>query len=125
MTRRHKISGPLAQKLKANYNASGDRVVGSKRIEHLLSGYTNNYASNLLSDMESGKITPEEYQTLGGDDLKRELDRKVKSDQIIDKSYKETKSQAGDTNAFISPHTKGSGNGMAHTPKTSTNYYGE
>lgn len=125
-TRKHTVSGPLAQKMKANYASADGPKVGSKRIEHLLSGYTNNYASNLLSDMNSGKITPEEYEMIGGDDLKRELDRRVKSDQVIDQSFKQSRSAAGDTNAFIAPHTKNSGNGMAHTKKDSmANYYGE
>lgn len=125
MTRKHKVSGPLAQKMTANYNAAGEKKVGSKRIEHLLSGYTDNYASNLLSDINSGNITQKEYDMIGGDDLKNELDRRVKSDQTIDKSFKQSQAASGVQNAFISPHTKTGGNGMAHTKKTSTdNYYG-
>lgn len=124
--KRHKVSGTLATQLKNNYNNAGKRVVGSKRIEHLLNGYTDNYAANTLSDMKSGKISPEEYEMIGGDNLRRELDRRVKSDQVIDKNYKQTKSDMGDTNAFISTHTKTTGNGQAHTPKTTStiNYYG-
>ena len=125
--RTHKVSGQLANTLKANYqNASqqngGHRVIGSKRIEKLLTGYTDNYASNLVSDMESGKISPEEYQMLGGDKLKRELDRTVKSDQTIDKSFKQSAKDMGATNAFISPHQK-TGTGTAHSEKTSQ-YFG-
>lgn len=125
--RTHKVSGQLANTLKANYqNASnqngGHRVIGSKRIEKLLTGYTDNYASNLVSDMESGKISPEEYQMLGGDKLKQELDRKVKSDQVIDQSFKQSKHDAGDPNAFISSHEK-NGIGTAHSEKT-PQYFG-
>ena len=122
--KKHKVSGELANKMKGNYFNAGKRVVGTKRIEHLLNGYTDNYAANLLSDMEAGKISPEEYEMLGGDELKKQLDRRVKSDQTIEKSFKQAKSDLGDNNAFISPHTKTSGNGEAHTSKTqSMTYY--
>ena len=118
--RKHKITGDLANTLKQNYNSTGGkRTIGTKRIEHLLAkdGYTNNYASNLVSDMENGKISPEEYEMLGGDKLKHQLDRQVKADAAADNAFKAMKAASGDPNAYLSPHTKDSTFGQAHSEK--------
>lgn len=115
----HKVSNPLAQVIKANVQSVGKRTIGTKRAEKLLTGFTHNYASNLLSDIESGKISAEEYQLLGGDKLKHELQRLIKIDQNVDKGFKESASAAGLTNMYQKPGgVKNSFNGQAHTPKS-------
>ena len=66
-TKRYKVSGPLRDTMMRNYQSTGGRTIGTKRLEKLLSdeGATENYLSNLLSDIKAGQVSQDEIQLLG------------------------------------------------------------
>lgn len=69
----------------------------------------------------------EEYRLIGGDEMRRWIEKELENAKSSSYSSKKTKSDLGIENAFISNHSKQGKNGMAHTRKNNnvTFTYGE
>ena len=61
-SKHYKVSGPLRDKMVRNYQSTNGRTIGTKRLEKLLSdeGASENYLSNLLSDIKAGNVSQDE-----------------------------------------------------------------
>jgi len=117
--KRYKVSGPLRDRMMRNYQSTGGRTIGTKRLEKLLSdeGATENYLSNLLSDVKSGNISQEELQLLGGKDFVDWMSRNIKNRQTIDAGIKKTQHEMGMQNVYQKEGGTRNNGGSAHTPK--------
>ena len=117
--KRYKVSGPLRDKMVRNYQSTNGRTIGTKRLEKLLSneGATENYLSNLLSDIKSGNVSQEEMQLLGGDDFIRWMNQNIKNRQNMDAGIKKTEHDMGMQNVYQKEGGTKNGGGTAHTPK--------
>ena len=117
--KRYKVSGPLRDMMVRNYQSTNGRTIGTKRLEKLLSdeGASENYLSNLLSDVKSGNISQEELQLLGGKEFVDWMSRNIKNRQTMDSGFKKTQHDMGMDNVYQKPGGSKSGNGTAHTPK--------
>lgn len=117
--KRYKVSGPLRDKMMRNYQSTNGRTIGTKRLEKLLSneGASENYLSNLLSDMKAGNISQEEMQLLGGDDFIRWMNQNIKNRQTIDAGVKKSQHDMGMQNVYQKEGGTRNNGGTAHTPK--------
>lgn len=117
--KRYKVSGPLRDKMMRNYQSTNGRTIGTKRLEKLLSdeGASENYLSNLLSDIKAGNVSNEEMQLLGGGDFIRWMKQNIKNRQGMDAGMKKSQHDAGMPNVYQKPGGEKSGMGTAHTPK--------
>lgn len=115
----YKVSGPLRDKMMRNYQSTNGRTIGTKRLEKLLNneGASENYLSNLLSDINAGKVSNEELQLLGGDDFVRWMNQNIKNRQNLDASMKKTQHDMGVENVYQKAGGTKDGGGTAHTPK--------
>jgi hypothetical protein len=104
-----------------NYQSTNGRTIGTKRLEKLLSdeGASENYLSNLLSDMKAGNVSQEEMQLLGGNDFVRWMNQNIKNRQTIDAGMKKTQHDMGMQNVYQKEGGTRNGGGTAHTPKNS------
>ena len=127
--KRYKVSGPLRDKLMRNYQSTNGRTIGTKRLEKLLSdeGASENYLSNLLSDMQSGKVSQEEMQLLGGNDFMRWMDQNIKNRQTADAGFKKTQHDMGIENVYQKEGGTRNNGGTAHTKKNNgtITYFGQ
>ena len=128
-TKRYKVSGPLRDRMMKNYQSTNGRTIGTKRLEKLLSdeGATENYLSNLLSDIRSGSVSQEEVELLGGKDLVDWMSRNIKNRQSMDAGIKKTQQELGVQNVYQKPGGSRNTGGSAHTKKnngTITYYQG-
>jgi hypothetical protein len=127
--KKYKVSGPLRDKMMRNYQSTGGRTIGTKRLEKLLSdeGASENYLSNLLSDIKSGNVSQEEMQLLGGDDFVRWMDRNIKNRQTADAGIKKSQHDMGMDNVYQKAGGSRNNGGTAHTPKNNgtITYYGQ
>ena len=117
--KRYKVSGPLRDMMVRNYQSTNGRTIGTKRLEKLLSdeGASENYLSNLLSDIKAGKVSNDELQLLGGNDFVRWMNQNITNRQTMDAGIKKTQHDMGMQNVYQKAGgTKDSG-GTAHTPK--------
>lgn len=117
--KRYKVSGPLRDTMMRNYQSTNGRTIGTKRLEKLLSdeGASENYLSNLLSDIKAGNISSDELQLLGGNDFVRWMNQNIKNRQGMDASMKKTQHDMGMSNVYQKPGGSRDGGGTAHTPK--------
>ena len=121
----YKVSGPLRDTMIRNYKSTNGRTVGTKRLEKLLSdkGASENYLSNLLSDIKSGNVSQEELQLLGGNDFVRWMNQNIKNRQGMDNSIKSTEKNMG------MEHVYKKNTGTAHSPSPKKNgtitYFGQ
>lgn len=127
--KKYKVSGPLRDKMMRNYQSTGGRTIGTKRLEKLLSdeGASENYLSNLLSDIKSGNVSQEEMQLLGGDDFVRWMDRNIKNRQTADAGIKKSQHDMGMDNVYQKAGGSRNNGGTAHTPKNNgtITYFGQ
>lgn len=127
--KKYKVSGPLRDKMMRNYQSTGGRTIGTKRLEKLLSdeGASENYLSNLLSDIKSGNVSQEEMQLLGGDDFVRWMDRNIKNRQTADAGIKKSQHDMGMDNVYQKAGGTRNNGGTAHTPKNNgtITYFGQ
>lgn len=117
------VSGPLADKLKlVLQNCTNENW--RKRITKLLSGASENYLSNFLSEIKSGKVDQKMLAALGGKDLIDWMTRCITNRQKMDADDKKIKHDMGMENVYQKPGgMKQSGNGQAHTEKSGTITY--
>lgn len=124
----YKVSGPLRDTMLRNYKSTNGRTIGTKRLEKLLSdqGASENYLSNLLSDIKSGKMSQDEIQLLGGKDFIDWMDRNIKNRQSMDAGMKKTQHDMGMSNVYQKEGGTRNNGGTAHTPKDGGNitYFG-
>ena len=107
----YKVSGPLRDTMMRNYQSTNGRTIGTKRLEKLLSdeGATENYLSNLLSDIRKGDVSQEEIQLLGGKQFVDWMSRNKKESQH-DMGVENVYQKAGGTrNNGGTAHTKKNG----------------
>jgi hypothetical protein len=118
-TKRYKVSGPLRDTMMRNYQSTNGRTIGTKRLEKLLSdeGATENYLSNLLSDVKAGNISQDELQLLGGKDFVDWMSRNIKNRQTIDAGVKKTQHDMGMQNVYQKAGGTRNNGGTAHTQK--------
>ena len=118
-TKRYKVSGPLRDTMMRNYQSTGGRTIGTKRLEKLLSdeGATENYLSNLLSDIKAGQVSQDEIQLLGGKDFIDWMSRNIKNRQSMDAGMKKTQHDMGMENVYQKPGGSRNTGGTAHTQK--------
>lgn len=117
--KRYKVSGPLRDRMMRNYQSTNGRTIGTKRLEKLLGdeGASENYLSNLLSDIKSGKVSQEEVQLLGGADFVRWMNQNIKNRQTADAGIKKTQHDMGMENVYQKAGGTRDGGGTAHSPK--------
>lgn len=115
----YKVSGPLRDTMLRNYQSTNGRTIGTKRLEKLLSGEgaTENYLSNLLSDIRGGKVSQDELQLLGGADFVRWANQNIKNRQTADAGFKKSQHDMGVENVYQKAGGTRDGGGTAHTPK--------
>ena len=128
-TKKYKVSGPLRDTMMRNYKSTNGRTIGTKRLEKLLSdeGATENYISNLLSDVKSGQISQNELQLLGGKEFVDWMSRNIKNRQTMDAGIKKTQHDMGMENVYQKPGGTKDGSGTAHTEKNNgtVTYFGQ
>lgn len=117
--KRYKVSGPLRDTMMRNYQSTNGRTIGTKRLEKLLSdeGASENYLSNLLSDIKAGNVSSDELQLLGGNDFIRWMNQNIRNRQTMDAGIKKTQHDMGMENVYQKPGGTKDGGGTAHTPK--------
>lgn len=117
--KRYKVSGPLRDQMMKNYQSTNGRTIGTKRLEKLLSdeGASENYLSNLLSDIKRGEMSQDELQLLGGKDFVDWMSRNIKNRQSADAGIKKTQHDMGMENVYQKPGGTRNNGGTAHTPK--------
>ena len=117
--KRYKVSGPLRDTMMRNYQSTNGRTIGTKRLEKLLSdeGATENYLSNLLSDIRKGDVSQEEIQLLGGKQFVDWMSRNIKNRQAADEGFKESQHNMGVENVYQKAGGTRNNGGTAHTKK--------
>lgn len=121
----YKVSGPLRDTMMRNYQSTNGRTIGTKRLEKLLSdeGASENYLSNLLSDIKAGNVSNDELQLLGGADFVRWMSQNIKNRQTVDAGIKKTQKDMG------MEHVYKKNTGTAHSPSPKNNgtitYFGQ
>lgn len=118
-TKKYKVSGPLRDTMMRNYQSTNGRTIGTKRLEKLLSdeGASENYLSNLLSDIRAGQVSQDELQLLGGKDFVDWMSRNIKNRQSMDAGMKKTQHDMGMENVYQKAGGTRNNGGTAHTDK--------
>lgn len=92
-------------------------IKGLKRLNNLIK--TRNINTNemyqLKNRLDKLDKSDEEYNVIGGDELKNWIDKELNLATAIDYRSKDAKRKMGDTNAFIKSHNKEYGNNGAHS----------
>ena len=117
--KKYKVSGPLRDTMVRNYQSTNGRTIGTKRLEKLLSdeGASENYLSNLLSDIKAGNVSNDELQLLGGADFVRWMNQNIKNRQTTDAGIKKTQHDMGMENVYQKEGGVRNTGGTAHTSK--------
>lgn len=97
--------------------STNKEIKGFKRLNNLIK--TRNINTNemyqLKNRLDKLDKSDEEYNVIGGDELKKWIDKELNLATTIDYRSKDIKRQMGDTNAFIKSHNKEYGNDGAHS----------
>ena len=117
--KKYKPSGQLLLALKANMSSLKPGDMYYKVLKTLLDpeGVSENYLSNLLSDMESGKVPQEKIKLLAGPLFIRWGNQCITNRQTIDANFKKSQHDMGMENVYQKAGGTRNNGGTAHTKK--------
>lgn len=120
--KKYRIPNKIYSTLKSNLNNSKTNIKGSKRLNNLVNmrEISTNEMYRLLNNFNTIEKNSEEYNLLGGDEMKRWIELQLKNAKNASRDSKYTKKELGFDNAFLKKHNKTANNGGAHTKKNNT-----
>lgn len=121
VNKKYRIPDFLYSKLQNNLSQyKGD---GSQRLGNIINmrDIKTNEMYRILNHLNTINADSDEFNALGGEEMKRWIETQLKNAKNVSHNTKETKRKMGDKNAFIKTHTK-SNCGQAHSKKNNATF---